>query len=259
MDTTKGSPERFAYSWAKFHDFTDEQRRTFERWTFLIESWNGKRILDVGCGGGRNTHWALQLGAASAVGIEADEGTVALARRNLGDRAEIRWQSVYDLPDRDAFDIVFSVGVVHHLERPELALERMTAAAKPGGLVHMWVYGREGIGPLLRIFDPLRRHIFSRLPLPACRALAIVPTAGLWVWLRLGNPQLEYWKLQRTFSFGYLWHLVFDQMLPKIANYWRRDECLALMRGAGLEDVRVENVNDVSWCCVGRKPHRNAK
>ena len=43
-------------------------------------------------------------------------------------------------------------------------------------------------------------------------------------------------------------------MLPKIANHWRRDEVEALMTGAGLEDVQLAWVNEISWAAIGRKP-----
>ncbi|PWC81566.1 hypothetical protein [Azospirillum sp. TSH64] len=43
-------------------------------------------------------------------------------------------------------------------------------------------------------------------------------------------------------------------MLPKIANDWRREEVEALMTGAGLEDVQLAWVNEISWAATGRRP-----
>lgn len=37
--------------------------------------------------------------------------------------------------------------------------------------------------------------------------------------------------------------IVFSQALPRIVNYWRRDEVESLLRGAGLFDVRTVPVN----------------
>jgi hypothetical protein len=42
-------------------------------------------------------------------------------------------------------------------------------------------------------------------------------------------------------------------MLPCIANYWTQEEVRALMKGAGLKNVRLQHVNDMSWAAVGEK------
>jgi len=43
-------------------------------------------------------------------------------------------------------------------------------------------------------------------------------------------------------------------MLPRVSNYWRRDEVIALMTQAGLADVEVAWVNQMSWTAIGTKP-----
>jgi hypothetical protein len=151
-------------------------------------------------------------------------------------------------------DVAFSIGVVHHIEFPERALEAMVRATKPGGEVAIWVYGKEGNGWFLWLLNPLRRALFSRLPIRWVHALSWLPTAVLWVALRAGLNRLEYFRLIRTFAFPHLRSIVFDQMLPKIANYWTRDEVAALMATAGLEDIEVAPVNQMSWAARGRKP-----
>jgi hypothetical protein len=47
---------------------------------------------------------------------------------------------------------------------------------------------------------------------------------------------------------------VFDQMLPKIANYWPRETVERLLRDQGLVDIRTVWVNEMSWSAVGTKP-----
>jgi hypothetical protein len=48
--------------------------------------------------------------------------------------------------------------------------------------------------------------------------------------------------------------MVFDQMLPRIALYWRRDEVETLMNNAGLRDVELQWVNEMSWAAIGTRP-----
>jgi hypothetical protein len=129
----------------------------------------------------------------------------------------------------------------------------MAAAVKPGGRVAIWVYGRENNGSLLPMLNPLRRALFSRLPIGATHHLSLYPTALLWLLLRLGLRPNAYFRLIASFGFAHLRSIVFDQMLPRIAHYWRREEVETLMGRAGLEDVRVAWVNEMSWAASGIK------
>jgi SAM-dependent methyltransferase len=166
--------------------------------------------------------------------------------------------SAYEIDYENHFDIAFSIGVIHHLEHPEVALWQMVKATKPGGQVLIWVYGRENNEWIVNALDPLRRALFSRLPIGLVHHLALYPTALLWTGLRCGVGRTEYSRLIRGMTFRHLRSIVFDQMLPKIANYWPRETVELLMRGAGLEDVRLVWVNEMSWSAIGRKPDTSA-
>jgi SAM-dependent methyltransferase len=253
-----GSPERFGYEWNEYSELRPEYEEQFRRWTVVIPQadWAGKRFLDVGCGMGRNSHWPMTYGAAGGTSIDVDDRSLASARRTLAPwpAVEVQKMSAYEIGFDNACDIAFSIGVIHHLAEPERALAQMVKAAKPGGRVMIWVYGYENNEWIVRWFDPLRKMLFARLPIGVTHLLSTVLTAILWLLLRLGLNRLEYFRLIRTFTFRHLRSIVFDQMLPRIANYWRRDEVEMLMRSAGLTDIRVEPVNNMSWSAVGTKP-----
>lgn len=255
--TTAGSSERFGYEWHKYASILPQYEEQFRRWMpfFSPDDWRGNRFIDVGCGMGRNSYWPIKYGAASGVAIDIDERSLAAARTNLQSypSVEIRKCSVYELPWCDEFDIAFSIGVIHHLEFPERALEAMLQSTKPGGYVAIWVYGRENNGWLLSVLNPTRKLLFSRLPVSWVHTLSTVPAALLWVMLRIGFDQIAYFRLLRTFSFQHLRSIVFDQMLPRIANYWTKSEVESLMRGVGLEDIQLVWVNEMSWAARGRK------
>ena len=42
-------------------------------------------------------------------------------------------------------------------------------------------------------------------------------------------------------------------MLPKIANYWSKETVVKLLSKAGLKDIKLVHVNDVSWSAIGTK------
>jgi SAM-dependent methyltransferase len=204
---------------------------------------------------GRNSFWPMKYGAAGGVAIDIDERSLAAARINLKSypSLEVCRGSAYDLPWCDEFDIAFSIGVIHHLESPKMALEAMSRSTKPGGQVAIWVYGRENNGWLLSILNPTRKLLFSRLPVSWVHAISIIPAAILWFMLRIGFSHTAYLRLLRTFSFPHLRLIVFDQMLPRIANYWMKSEVDLLMRDAGLKDVELIWVNKMSWAARGCK------
>lgn len=255
-DTARGSPDRFGYSWAIFSEILPIHEQQFRRWTASIDeaAWKDARFLDVGCGMGRNSHWAVRWGAREGRAIDIDARSLAAATRNLADEpVRVEHESAYDISDEGAYDIVFSIGVVHHLADPELAVARMTRAAKPGGRVMVWLYGYENNEWIVRWFNPLRHALFSRLPLRLVYALSYIPSVALWLLLKLGWGRLDYHDLLRRMSFRHLRAIVFDQMIPEIAKYYRREEVEDLMRSAGLEDIRIEWVNGMSWSASGAR------
>ncbi|WP_249144420.1 bifunctional 2-polyprenyl-6-hydroxyphenol methylase/3-demethylubiquinol 3-O-methyltransferase UbiG [Bradyrhizobium lablabi] len=257
MSQPVGSSERFGYEWNKYNEIRADYETQFLKWTPFLQpdDWRGKSVLDVGCGTGRNSLWPLKFGAREAVAIDIDEQSLAVARRNLSSfpNAKVFRQSAYEIAFQDHFDIAFSIGVIHHLETPSLALKQMVKAAKPGGNVLIWVYGYENNEWIVRFADPLRKALFSRLPIGVVHHLSLYPTTLLWLLLRLGFGRLTYFQLLRTFSFRHIRSIVFDQMLPRIAHYWRRETVQQLMEDAGLQNVRLQWVNEISWAAIGEK------
>ncbi len=62
----------------------------------------------------------------------------------------------------------------------------------------------------------------------------------LYLFVNIFKGPSPYLKQLSTFSFWHLHSIVFDQLIPDVANYWRRDEVRALAEGLPLREVRVE-------------------
>jgi SAM-dependent methyltransferase len=88
------------------------------------------RILDAGCGSGRNMVELARLGTVT--GVELSETSVCLARaRETGDVIE---GSVLEMPfDADSFDLAVSLDVIEHLEDDLGALRELRRVVAPGG------------------------------------------------------------------------------------------------------------------------------
>ncbi|MGH9504285.1 MAG: class I SAM-dependent methyltransferase [Terriglobales bacterium] len=93
----------------------------------------GDRVLDIGCGPGT---MVPHLRCAEYVGLDTSTEYIERARRRFPGARFIR-QSVggADLVERDYFDIVLSLGVLHHLDDAEaLTLFQIARdTMKPGG------------------------------------------------------------------------------------------------------------------------------
>ncbi|TGZ15388.1 methyltransferase [Streptomyces sp. S816] len=94
----------------------------------------GRRILDAGCGAGPLSA-ALRDRGALMSGFDASAGMVELARRRLGDDADLR---VADLGSPlpyadDTFDDVMASLVLHYLKDWAPALSELRRVLKPGG------------------------------------------------------------------------------------------------------------------------------
>jgi SAM-dependent methyltransferase len=258
IDPTAGSPDRFGYSWHIYGDILPEHEEQFRRWTAPLQpsDWQGARVLDAGCGIGRNSYWPLRYGARSAVLIDVDHRSLEHARRNLAafPQAEVQFHSIYDPIAPGTFDIAFSIGVIHHLAQPELAVQRLRDAVKPGGQVLVWLYGRENMGWIVRLLNPLRIHLLSRLPLAFVHFLSLPLTVILWLLLKIGCGRVAYYQLLRQLQFRHLRAIVFDHLIPRIALYYTKADAVELLRQAGLVDVRAHWVNEMSWTVIGRRP-----
>jgi SAM-dependent methyltransferase len=253
-----GSPDRFAYEWDRYSAILPEHEEQFRGWTADLTpaDWRGTTFLDVGCGTGRNSFWPMTYGAAGGKAIDVDPASLAVARRNLRQfpAVVVEEKSAYQIGERDAYDIVFSIGVLHHLQYPKLAIAEMVRAAKPGGRVLIWVYGYENNEWIVLFFDPLRKALFSRMPIGLVHHLSLYPAAVLWLALRMGFGRMPYFRLLRRLQFAHVRAIVFDQMLPKIARYWPRATIESLLAKAGLANIELSWVNAMSWSAIGTKP-----
>ena len=94
----------------------------------------GRRILDAGCGSGP-LFAALRDRGAVVTGFDKSAGMLELARRRLGDGADLRVAdlgSPLPFPDGTFDDVIASL-VLHYLEDWGPALAELRRVLKPGG------------------------------------------------------------------------------------------------------------------------------
>ena len=199
---------------------------------------------------GRNPHWFAEAGASSVLGVDVDDQSLEAARRNLASNPRVRVErcSAYELDPavQGTFDRVTCIGVLHHLAEPERALQRMWSCVAPGGDLVLWCYARDGNRLLLPVIQSLRM-LGSKLPIGMSRTLAQGVTLVAWPAIRVLPWRTDYYRRLRTLSFRNVESIIFDQMLPRIAHYWTKEEMERLLAPLERGVTRIEFVQGNSW------------
>jgi SAM-dependent methyltransferase len=114
------------------HWWYQGRRRVIERAIGRLGLPAGARILDAGCGSGRNMVDLARHGAVT--GVELSPTSVRLARER--DCGEVLEGSVLDMPfDEASFDLTVSFDVIEHLQDDVAALRELRRVTKPGGVL----------------------------------------------------------------------------------------------------------------------------
>lgn len=125
----------------------------------------GKRVLDVGCGNGYVLSRYARYGA-EVHGVDLTATAVDLSRKRFelnGLRGDFRQIDGVHLPyPDDHFDIVCSMGVLHHIADPRPTIEEIARVLRPGGevilmLYYRWSYKYVVLFRLKRLLDPRYR------------------------------------------------------------------------------------------------------
>jgi SAM-dependent methyltransferase len=124
-----------------------------------VTTFNGKRVLDVGCGDGIFTLEFVGAGAALVVGIDPAANAVASAERRaaaagLADRVRFRAENVYDLEgSAERYDIAVLRGVLHHVPDPERAVAAVASVAS-----EVVILEPNGYNPVLKLIERLSAY-----------------------------------------------------------------------------------------------------
>ena len=254
-----GTEKAFGDAWSIYSEIIPLHQQQFLGWIQPIDLdfFKGKHFLDAGCGIGRNSLWPLEAGAASAYAFDFDKRTVAIARENLKafPNCAVGFESIYDLKRENEFDVAFCIGVLHHLEHPRKAVENLVRAVKPGGTLILWVYAYEGNESYLMWTNPIRVYLTSKIHPRIVQQLARALTLLLKIYLMFPHRK-RYMQFLKQRSFRHMEAMVFDQLIPSISHYYRKEEVIEMVTGLPVDMRHLTHTNDVSWTLVVEKHSR---
>ncbi len=218
----------------------DESARALAATTGWTDAdYSGRLVLDAGVGAGRFAEIAAEKGA-DVVGVDLTRAIDA-AYQNIGGRPNVHLvqADIFALPFREgAFDLAYSVGVLHHTPDPAAAFARVAAVVRRGGALAIYVYAR--YGPAHRCSDAIR-VVTTRLPLTVVRALAAlaipayylyrVPVLGSLLGIALPISVHPNWRWR--------WLDTFDWYTPRYQWKFLYPEVFRWFRANGFRDVEL--------------------
>jgi 2-polyprenyl-3-methyl-5-hydroxy-6-metoxy-1,4-benzoquinol methylase len=114
-----------------------------------FERWQGKKVLEIGCGIGTDTINFARHGAM-VTAVDLSPQSLELARKRVEvygfkDRVRFHSGSAEELTTFlpvEPYDLIYSFGVIHHTPHPERVVQQMRSYAKPGTTIKLMVYYR---------------------------------------------------------------------------------------------------------------------
>ena len=267
-------PERatsraFETQWKMLAELTSVFREEFRSYfdPLAPAELRGLAVLDAGCGMGKFSYAAAEAGARAVISVDLSEAVeVAHAHLRGWPNAHVVQASIYQLPfGPGTFDFVFSIGVLHHLPDPELGFDRLVRLVQPAGRILVWLYALEGNERFVRLLDPWRSRLFSRLPSRVNRVVATLLAVPLWLLIRSlyvplaqrGRasrlPYADYFLHFSRLGFRVFWGTVYDKLVPPIACYLSQDTVRRWLANADLIELALRHRNANSWTCLARR------
>jgi SAM-dependent methyltransferase len=184
----------FGDQWQRYDEVTAEHRAEFAQYFDLVElaGLADAVVADLGCGSGRYAVCAAPY-AGRIVAVDFSDA-IFVARRNLRDHPDAVFvmADLLDAPFAPgAFDVAYSLGVLHHTPVPALEALRRLLPLAPRFLVYLY-YALDNrpwyFRSVLAVADGVRRRLCG-LRSPLVRALVVwVITLGVyWPLARIGG------------------------------------------------------------------------
>jgi 2-polyprenyl-3-methyl-5-hydroxy-6-metoxy-1,4-benzoquinol methylase len=114
-----------------------------------FDRWRCKKVLEIGCGIGTDTINFARHGAKVTT-VDLSERSIELARKRaavFGVDGQIQFyggnaEELTQFVPAEAYDLIYSFGVIHHTPHPRKVLEQLKEYTRPGTTLKMMVYHR---------------------------------------------------------------------------------------------------------------------
>jgi len=190
-----------------------------------------------------------------------DLNTVPIAEEYVSDKKlSFLSADIESLNCRESFDVVYSIGVLHHTANPKKAFEVLKNCTKKGGTVIIMVYSYEGNFLVRNVLHFFNTFLFKKFKRDILLSFAVfltlllyLPVYTVYLLPLRSLPYYDFLKSIRKLSFKCNTLTVFDQINAPQTSYIKRDEIETWINGSEFEDINIRWHHGISWVASGRK------
>ncbi|MBX3175899.1 MAG: class I SAM-dependent methyltransferase [Candidatus Hydrogenedentes bacterium] len=243
--------------------FRDEELFLFEEWISpnKLEDFRGKTVLEAGCGGGQHTSFVAPY-CKRIVAVDLNAVEVAAERNSDLTNVQFLEADIAVMDLQENFDVVFSIGVVHHTDSPDSTVANLVRHLKQNGRLILWVYSKEGNWIAEFLIERLRRialrNASTRALLLISKILTSVlylPIYSLYLFPLQMLPYYEYFSNFRRLSFERNVLNVFDKLNAPQVEFISESRVRGWFPPEKFRNVHISSYKGVSWRASGIYTH----
>lgn len=239
----------------------DDELFLFKDWIYpnTLDDFIEKETLECGCGGGQHTSFVAEY-AKHITALDLNTSDIAKEHNKKFKNITHLENDIATMDLKKQFDIVFSIGVIHHTDNPDATVKNMAKHTKSGGRMIVWVYSKEGNWMVKHIVEPIRKTFLKNMSRKSLlmyskiiTALMYLPIYTIYLLPLTFLPFYKYFQNFRKLSFYRNTLNVFDKLNAPQVDFISNGRIKSWFPEVEFTNIHISSYNGVSWRGSGTK------